>query len=299
MLLRSSPAVFMAWVLLLTLPPASAQSKNLSASATLSTLSRTWAPPNIDQVTRVVSSDVPCPLSEILEGTMLRAKELVSNLQAFGATEQLEHVEFGKNGKPNSSATALYSYVAEIREMPSGLLSVEEYRNGSIAVDVFPGQLATRGTAALALIFHPAFVNDYDMHCEGLATMNGKSAWQLHFAQRPDRPGRFRGYWIAKGWFPVKLKGRAWIATDTYNPLRIETDLLEPINAIPLKTEHLAIDYQSVEFLKRHVDLWLPYQVEIYMDFRGHRYYRRHSFSNFQLFCVDVSQRDHLPGDPL
>jgi hypothetical protein len=136
------------------------------------------------------------------------------------------------------------------------------------------------------------------MRCEGLANLNGKSAWQLRFAQRPDRPSRFRGYRLSQGWFPVKVKGRAWIATDTHNALRIETDLLEPINAIPLKTEHLAIDYESVELPKRKVDLWLPHEVEIYMDFRGRRYYRRHSFSDFQLFSVDVSQRDHLPGQP-
>jgi hypothetical protein len=38
------------------------------------------------------------------------------------------------------------------------------------------------------------------------------------------------------------------------------------------------------------VMMWLPSSVELYMDFRGHRFYRRLSYADFQLFSVKVHQ---------
>jgi len=50
------------------------------------------------------------------------------------------------------------------------------------------------------------------MRCEGLGQWDGKPAWQVHFQQRDDRPARLRVYTVGMRSFPVKLKGRAWIA---------------------------------------------------------------------------------------
>jgi hypothetical protein len=38
------------------------------------------------------------------------------------------------------------------------------------------------------------------------------------------------------------------------------------------------------------VEIWLPSTCDYYMDFRGHRFYRRHRFTDFQLFSVKVQQ---------
>ena len=96
----------------------------------------------------------------------------------------------------------------------------------------------------------------------------------------------------------VKLKVRAWIATDTYQVVRLETDLAEEIPAIRLRTEHLTVEYGPVQFQKRSVELWLPESAELYLDFRGRHLHRRHSFSNFLLFSVDTSQRIREPLTP-
>jgi hypothetical protein len=83
---------------------------------------------------------------------------------------------------------------------------------------------------------------------------------------------------------------RAWIAVDNYEVLRLQTDLIEPIGQIRLLREHSDIHYGAVEFRKQNVRLWLPQSADLYMDFRGHRYQRRHNFSNFQLFRVETGQ---------
>jgi hypothetical protein len=172
---------------------------------------------------------------------------------------------------------------------------VEEYRNGTSTGVSFPANLATIGVTAHALLFHPTVVDNLTVTCEGLGRVRGQPAWQLYFAQRPGRPPRFREYRTSKGSFWVEMKGRAWISPETFQVLRMETDLAKPIREIALQKDHMIIEYAGVDFRHRNVRLWLPEMAEIYMDFLGHRSYRRHSFSNFELFWVDVAEKTQEP----
>jgi len=251
---------------------------------------QTWAPPDIDQVVPPVSPEVPCPLGEVLAGASTRVKELFENLQQFSANERVEHVALDKRGNPRAPKSAIFTYVAQIHEVSPGRLDVDEFRNGSTSQS-FPANLVTSGTVAHALIFHPDVIGDYTVTCEGLGQERGHPAWQLHFVQRSDRPPRFRQYRTSKGWFNVELKGRAWIAADSYQVTRMETDLAKAIPEILLWKDHVVIDYSAVEFRRQHLRLWLPDTTEIYMDFLGQRSHRRHSFSDFQLFWVDVAEK--------
>jgi len=144
------------------------------------------------------------------------------------------------SGNAGRKETRTFAYLAAIERIRPGILSVDEYRNGATSLEAFPARLATTGLAALALIFHPYYVTDFEMSCEGLGQWRGQPAWQVHFRQRDDRPSRMRSYWVNHLWYPVKLKGRAWIAADTYQVVRLETDLAEEIPAIRLRSEHLA-----------------------------------------------------------
>ena len=146
------------------------------------------------------------------------------------------------------------------------------------------------GTAAFALIFHPSHVGNFDFRCEGLTDLKGSLAWQLHFEESTDPNRSFTAVrWRGSIYLP-RFKGRAWITTDTYNVLRIETDLVSPIKQIDLQREHQVISYAPVDFPKRHVRLWLPESSSLYVSYRGHRYERVHTFSQFQLFSVESTE---------
>jgi hypothetical protein len=56
------------------------------------------------------------------------------------------------------------------------MLHMEETRNGSTSPHVFPAGLADIGLPALALVFHPYFVDEYSMSCEGLGQWEGHPA---------------------------------------------------------------------------------------------------------------------------
>ncbi len=252
-----------------------------------------WVPPDIDSAVPPVSNEQPCPLPEVLSKTGARVKEFAVSLQRFAAREQIEYIEMEKDGRPGSAVKAKFSYVAYIREVRPGQFAVEEYRDDSTATNTMPTRLATSGGAAFALIFHPHYVKDFAVTCEGQASLDGKPAWQLRFQQ--ERQNNFRQYRVANLVFPVRLKGRAWIDAATFQVLRLQTDLLEPIEKI-VEREHFEIDYGMVDFPKRELQLWLPRQANIYLDYRGRRYHHKHSFSDFQLFWVDTDQKDKSQG---
>jgi hypothetical protein len=95
--------------------------------------------------------------------------------------------------------------------------------------------------------------------------------------------------------YAVSVKGRAWIAADSYQIVSLETDLVSPIPEIRLAAEHTFIEYGPVSFRDRKVEMWLPQSAEVYCDWRGRRFHRRHSFSKYLLFSVDDKQTISAP----
>jgi len=105
-----------------------------------------------------------------------------------------------------------------------------------------------------------------------------------------DSKQAFQALRIAGSTYLPRLKGRAWIASDTYEVLRIETDLASRIPQIDFNLEHLVIDYAPLEFKTRSVRLWVPQSAALYISYKGHRYQRVHTFNRFHLFSVDSDQ---------
>lgn len=255
------------------------------------------APPDIDAVVPPVLSDKTCPLGQILKGASDRTLDLIDNMHRFSATEHVEHFDFDRNGKKRSSTTEKANYVVEIEPGSSGYPSIQEYRarEGKTQRVSF----ADLGTAAFALIFHPSHVGNFEFHCEGLADLHGRLAWQLHFVEGTDPNRSFTAMRVGQSLRLTRFKGRAWISTDNYNVLQIETDLVNPLEEIKLNREHQMITYAPVEFSGRHIQLWLPESSSLYIAYEGRRYERVHTFSDFQLFSVDSAQADKQPTNKI
>ncbi len=246
-----------------------------------------------ERFTNEIQSDVPCPLPEILHGASERAAELVDDLQRFTATEEIEHIEFKRNGKLRRATNQLFSYVAEIAQAPSGEFWVEEDRAGKTDAD--SSQLYDTGTAAFALIFHPKKIGNFEFRCDGRTNLQGVPAWQLRFVESADPQKSFHQIRIERSVYQLRFGGRAWIAADNYQIFRLETDLVAPLPQIRLQLEHLDISYAPVEFDKRKFSVWLPQSASMQISYRGRRYKRMHKFSHFQLFLVVTEQTVKQP----
>lgn len=256
-------------------------------------LASNWLPPDVDEKVPPVEAGVSCNLNEILENVGKRIKEFVANVDRFAATESVTHESISKWGFASRSLKFQFDYLVSIKEVRLGLLSVDEYRDIHYLPAKFPDGIATSGLPALVLIFHPSYAPDFTMTCEGLARSKVGPAWQVHFRQRADKPNSIRTYQIGVQGptYSAPLKGRAWIAADSFQIVRLETDLVAPVPQIRLAADRAAIEYGPVHFQSRNLDMWLPQIAEVFYDWRGRRSHRRHSFKNYLLFSVEDKQQ--------
>ena len=269
---------------------------DLTAAITSLPLPSNWLPPDVDERVPPVEPDAACALDDVLQKAGKRIQEFVTNVDRFTATESLKHESINKWGLPSSLQTREFDYVVGVEEIRPGRLSVEEYRSSHGSAGDFPDGVATIGLPALVLIFHPYNVEAFEMSCEGLARWNGALSWQVHFRQRSDKPNTIHSYRMGNSAsYPVALKGRAWIAADSYQILRLETGLIAPVPEIRLVTDRAIIEYGPVHFREGKVDMWLPQSAELYYDWKGRRRHRRHGFSNYLLFSVGDKQRISAP----
>jgi hypothetical protein len=252
--------------------------------------SASWVPPDIDALVPAVDSQRPCSLPDVLEGAERGIQELLHNLDRFTATEVVDHQNVSSSGKLGKVQERKFNYLVDIAPGANGHVIFNELREPS-ADDQFPDRTATTGTPSLMLVFHPVYAEDFQMQCDGLGSWQGKPAWQIRFEQRADRGNHMSRVVIGGRSYSIQLRGRAWILADSYHLVHLETDLVNTIPQIRLRIEHMSVDYGPVAFTARKAELWLPLSAELYMDFNGHRFYRRHSFEDFILFSVEVNQR--------
>jgi len=265
---------------------------------TLEAESPDWAPEDIDASKSYLTPDVKCSLPDVMAATSKRVLQLTENMQGITANETVEFAELSPKGVPKTILSKRFSYFVSIEKVGPRDLSVDEYRKDQAGSASFPAHLVTNGLAALALIFHPSYSGDLRFGCEGLGQWKGQPAWLIHFQQREGQRSRLRSYRTQLGKFPVSLKGRAWVAANTHEILRLETDLVAPVEKLELEREHITVEYKPVDFRQGKLQLWLPESAEMYAKFGGKRYRQRHQFAEFTYFSVDTRQKISDPKIP-
>ena len=255
---------------------------------------KSWHPSGIDDFRPATASGVTCPADTVLSRTGERVKELVDDVARFSAVEEILHENLDELGHATTRETRLFNYLVDISQADPG--SVDEYRSVHEGLSDFPDQIATRGLPSLAMVFHPAMRDNFQMTCEGLGEWHGRAAWLVYFRQREDRPNRLHAYKIGDEVYSVDLKGRAWISSDKFQILHLESQLVSPLRTIKLLSEYQSVDYGPVSFPRKNAELWLPKSADLYCDFRRHRFHRRHSFNNFMLFSADAQELPKAPA---
>ena len=228
---------------------------------------------------------------------MQRADELAQNANRFAATEQVLHEDLDDTGNVVLTERRKFDYMVSITQLSSGDLEVDEFRNGTDGYGDFPAHIATLGLPSLAFIFHERYRNDYRFDCRGLGEWHGHATWLVDFRQGPEHKSRIRGYNVQGTLYPVSLKGRAWIAADSFEVIRIEADTMKPVPEIKLQDEHQTIEYVPVHFRTGETELWLPANADLYFDFHNHKYHRVHSFDSYLLFSVSASEKIGMPKE--
>lgn len=281
-----------------------------------------WDPPRVDAHLPLPSAP-PCSLPDVLNQAGQRAEELVNHLQNFIAHEQVRYEQTDRPGANESygmtgtqqvraeqtefSLSAKFDYIVDFTAK-SEPLNIHESRKLLEATDkkhIYA--VLDRGLPALALIFYPAMQSDYEMRCEGSGQWNNRPAWIVHFRQIKGKPPRTVTLATPNQDHPVGIKGRAWIAADSGQVMHLEAGLVEGDLMIDLAEMAFSVDYAPVEFQSQGVEIWLPRFAIAYTDYAKRRMISEHTFSDFQLFSVQIQQvtdrkeptgNDAVKGEP-
>ncbi len=260
-----------------------------------------WAPPDIDSLEYRLASDAPCSADDVLARARHRMDAQLGNFEKFTATERIEHQEIDRYGVPGTARTREFSYIVFVHPMKQDSMYLEESRNGGSDTSGFPTSLATTGLNGLGVaILQPAYKGGFTYHCEGVANIRGQAAWQIRFEENTtaalsDSVRQWRKNGLLYG---VPIKGRIWVAASSFDLLRVESDLISPIQKLELSRDHLAVDYGPVTFQNGAAKLWLPWTAEMYMELHGKRYHHKHFLTDYLLFEIDTSNKVHKPKEP-
>jgi tetratricopeptide (TPR) repeat protein len=291
------------WILVLKKPQPAKSTPNHPVGSLIATAAvdlppkEDWAPPDIDAGKPFIIAGASCSLPKILASAATNATQMVTDLERFSATEEYQTVEIKRTQSLEKPVSRTFSYLVFIEHPSDQIIHVSEFRNEGVAATEMPGELADIGAPGLVLAFHPLLQGDFKWSCEGLGEWKDKPAWVVHFEQRPDRPDRLLSFQSVSGADPLPLKGRAWVSEDGGQVMHMETDLVQPVPGIKLQREHFVVDYTTVTFAKHNVTLWLPENVDVYFQYRGHYLHHYHHFSNFKLFWTGSTQKIGQPKE--
>src|SRR5882672_530634 len=174
-----------------------------------------WAPPDIAAVQPLVAQDVTCSAPDIMSKAGTRVEEFVRNLDRFSATEVIQHQSVNHSGMLRRPEIQEFNYVFSIRKASDGSMIVKEDRESTRNQGQYIDRIATQGTSSLVLVFHPDYMKNFRMACEGLGKWHGQPAWQIRFDQQPDTHC-ISGIVMDGRVYDVKLRGRGWILADSY-----------------------------------------------------------------------------------
>jgi hypothetical protein len=261
-----------------------------------------WDPPDVDAPVGHLSPSNTCSLSNVLALAAGAAERLVDNLQNFDAHEQVRYEQTNMSDKQSLSMTAKFDYLVNFTRRTNHL-GVQEIRTPLPGTDPsLKDSISDAGLPVLALVFDPSLRNDYEMRCEGTGAWANRPAWVIYFRQMHGKRPRTASIPTPTEVYPVSLKGRAWIATDSGQVMHLETNLLKGIVILStpqplfIRVDSVSVDYAPVRFASKGVVMWLPRSEVTFTDYADRQLIIEHTFSDFRLFSVQTKQTIQSPN---
>ncbi|MGO9269504.1 MAG: hypothetical protein ACLQOO_04480 [Terriglobia bacterium] len=239
-------------------------------------------------------------LDSLLAGVGKNVASFFRNFPNTVSEEQVHEELLHRSGKPGAGLDQKFRYLL-MAQPAAGGLGLEEYRTDSAGNPTGPagkeaGLMITKGFASLSMIFHPDYQPESVFRYLGAQTIDGHQAEVVAFAQRPKIARMTESFRTTKDSVVILIQGLAWIDPESYQILRLRTDLLEPQTRIRLKRQTTEVAYSPITFTQGRLTLWLPVQVTVTVSLENHTFRNQHVYSDFKLFSVETHEQHGQPG---
>jgi tetratricopeptide (TPR) repeat protein len=225
-------------------------------------------------------------------------KTVAESFANFPNTSSLEQIHQEKLQGKQKSATALdqkfrYLCFTPVQAWGPGF---NEYRTDLSGRQTRPEGLAegfmlTSGFASAALVFHPTYQAQADFRYVGRQKINGRIAHLVAYAQKPTKAQIAGAFKSGDTTVTTFSQGLVWIDSQTYQIVRLRSDLLKPAQELNLQRQTTEIAYGEVHFKDNAAGFWVPQQVIVTVDWNGKHLRNEHRYSEFKLFHVDANEK--------
>jgi tetratricopeptide (TPR) repeat protein len=240
----------------------------------------------------------PAPSQELRPMILLRSGARVDSffrdVVDLTAHEEITQEKLDAQGAIRTSRGAQYKYLVLLHRTDLSPRT-EEYRTDLKGNRVEPGGLdegysVTAGFAFTCIHFLSSRQSESVFRYLGDESMDGRDTYAMAFAQLPGQATSMSFVSLEGASVPVFEQGVAWIDKNSFQIIRIRTDLLA---SVPLSLDRQTTEVKFTEAHLRDLasPLWLPSDVNLYVVFNGHVFRNKHHYSNYERFRVSSTIR--------
>jgi hypothetical protein len=231
------------------------------------------------------------PLAMILEKTGERVRDFFRDIVDLTADEEIRQEKLSSNGTIKASRQNHYSYLI-LTHREELFPRLEEYRTNvkgirAEQVGADKGFPVDIGFALECRHFLPGRRSDSTFVYLGDEMIGPRNTYVVAFAQRPGQATA--GTWSEGNWsVAILVQGIAWIDKESFQIIRLRTDLLAPRRDVGLEQVTTELTLGEVQLPDLATPLWMPSEVMVRTEVRGKIYQNEHQYTNYKRFGVSI-----------
>jgi tetratricopeptide (TPR) repeat protein len=242
------------------------------------------------------------PLAGILSAVGRNVEESFRSFPNTSSVEEIHQEKLSRRGKREGYLDQKFYYLCVIPEQSWGP-GFSEFR-GSVGAEqgqpagLKDGFMLTSGFTSASLIFHPAYQAQSTFRYLGRQQVDGVDSYVLAFAQIPMKSKLYGTFKSSDSLVTTFTQGLVWVNPQTYQILRLRTDLLKPLPEVKLERQTTDIDYGEVRFKGVDGSFWLPKDVTVTVSWASRNLRNKHEYSGFKVFNVASIEKTSKPNAP-
>ncbi len=232
-------------------------------------------------------------LGPLLKMVGEKVREFIANFSNTASTERLRQESLKPNGKISDHVDQEVEYLMFLKKDGSAFTWEEErtdHKGKPVRLKRLPQEsFLTSGFAMDCIFFFPDYQLASRFRYLGRQTSE-PFAYVISYAQRPEKgfSGTFRTRGVS---IAVWSQGLVWVDPNSYQIIRMKTDLLAPRLDIGLTRLTTEISYAEHRLGAKGVPLWLPRDVVVTTEFSSRLYRNFHQYSDYRLFSVESYEK--------
>ena len=147
--------------------------------------------------------------------------------------------------------------------------------------------LVTYNFTSTALLLSPTDQRASHFRYFGIQTIRGRECYVLGFAQDPEKAHRMGRFSFQGKSSVLLLQGLAWVDSNTFDILQINTWLLAPRTDTGLRAQVSQVEFYPTKVGESERVVWLPRDVSVLVLCPSMFARNTHHYSNYKLFDVE------------